>query len=159
MATRGCHTLTFTCWVSFNLEEQISCSLDNTRVSVMRERWFDVLICIQQYTVAPARKITNLISKLFFYLFREREKGTCLINPSMSSATSGHSLHSPSVMRSSGVSVPRTVITTVLWWCRATTKYAASHLPWYTYGNQTLISLLNDKSAHWEPRKVTCSNN
>jgi glutathione synthase/RimK-type ligase-like ATP-grasp enzyme len=57
---------------------------------------------------------------------RERE-GTCFINPSKSSLERRHSLPKPSVMRSSGVSVPRTEITTDLRWRRTTTKYAASH--------------------------------
>jgi hypothetical protein len=34
-----------------------------------------------------------------------------------------HSLPKPSVMSSSGVSVPRTEIITDLRWCRTTTKY------------------------------------
>jgi len=57
---------------------------------------------------------------------RKNEK--YLIKPAKSSTERQHSLHNPSVIRSSGVSVPRTAITTDCRWCRTTTKYAAWHL-------------------------------
>lgn len=60
-----------------------------------------------------------------------QEEDTCFINPSKSSIVRQVSLHSPSVRRSSGVSVPRTAITTDLVSCRTTMKYAAWHFPWY----------------------------
>jgi hypothetical protein len=60
----------------------------------------------------------------------ERE-GTCFINPSKSSLERRHSLPKPSVMRSSGVSVPRTEIITDLRWCRTTTKYSLLAILWF----------------------------
>lgn len=51
---------------------------------------------------------------------------TCFKSPSKSFSVRTHSLHNTSVRRSSGVSVPRTAITTDLEWCKTTIKYAAS---------------------------------
>jgi len=64
----------------------------------------------------------------------ERE-GTCFINPSKSSLERRHSLPKPSVMRSSGVSVPRTEIITDLRWCRTTTKYSLLAILWFLVKN------------------------
>lgn len=44
---------------------------------------------------------------------KKREKKKYFIKPAKSSAERVHSLHNPSVIRSSGVSVPRIAITTV----------------------------------------------
>lgn len=52
---------------------------------------------------------------------RKREK-QYFINPSKSSMVREHSLHKPSVIKSSGVSVPRTAMTTVFRSCKTTTK-------------------------------------
>jgi hypothetical protein len=60
----------------------------------------------------------------FTLQYNKQAKGTAsyLINPSKSSMVREHSLHKPSVITSSGVSVPRIAMTTVLKLCKTTTK-------------------------------------
>lgn len=60
---------------------------------------------------------------------RERERDYCS-RLSKSPSVRQHSLPKPSVMRSSGVSVPLTAITTEFTLCKTTIKYAALHFPW-----------------------------
>lgn len=128
------HCITFFfSFISYEVQEIRDCLNWYIELQHESDKTFSLLkFTTKNHVCVHYLKLVNVHPDILVLSRTERggERETYFINPSKSSAERRHSLPKPSVIRSSGVSVPRTAITTDFRWCKTKIKYAALHSSW-----------------------------